>query len=441
MTYSKQSLLLGLGLFLLTVKVLAQEDVPKLEGTVGLQEVLDYALVQSPSIRQAQIDEQIGDREIKANIAGWYPQITASAAGAYNIKLQTNAIGDQLITFGQPYNSNVLLQVDQSLFNRDQLFASRTSKYYRNQLEEVIENAKINTVVDVTKAFYDILLSEEELKIIDENLQRLEKQYKDARTRYETGLVDKTDYQRAFITLTNSKSSRNRVMNSFDAKYSYLKQLIGHPDSLDFEITFDVKGAVEDIAQDAADPLMLENRVEYRLMQTQQSLNEIQTAYEKWNYLPQLSAYYRYNWMYFNQNFSDLYNQSYPTSAVGLNLSIPIFQGGKRVHRVKAAELQVERGKIDLENLTNQINTQYDAALASYNSSLYEWEIIRENMEMAENVYDIIKMQYDEGVKAYVDLVVAETDLQTAQINHINAFYQVLLSKLDLDQALGTINY
>lgn len=145
--------------------------------------------------------------------------------------------------------------------------------------------------------------------------------------------------------------------------------------------------------------------------------------------------------MYFNENFSDLYQQSYPTSAVGLNLSIPIFQGGKRVHQVKAAQLQVERGQVELQDLSNQINTEYETALAAYNSSLYEWEIIRENMEMAENVYDIIKMQYDEGVKAYVDLVVAETDLQTAQINHINAFYQVLLSKLDLDQALGSINY
>ncbi|WP_026955198.1 TolC family protein [Algoriphagus vanfongensis] len=441
MTYSKQSLLLSLGLFLSTIRVMAQEEIPKLEGQVGLQEVLDYAMIQSPTIRQAQLDEQIGDREIKANIAGWYPQITASAAGAYNIKLQTNAIGDQLITFGQPYNSNVLLQVDQNLFTRDQLFASKTSKYYRSQLEDVIENAKINTVVDVTRAFYSILLSEEELKIVEENLERLEKQYKDAKVRYETGLVDKTDYQRAFITLTNAKSNQNRVMNSFEAKYSYLKQLIGHPDNAEFTIAYDVKGAIDEIAQDSTDPLILENRVEYRLMQTQQSLNEIQTAYEKWNYLPQLSAYYRYNWMYFNENFSDLYQQSYPTSAVGLNLSIPIFQGGKRVHRVKAAQLQVERGQVELQDLSNQINTEYETALAAYNSSLYEWEIIRENMEMAENVYDIIKMQYDEGVKAYVDLVVAETDLQTAQINHINAFYQVLLSKLDLDQALGSINY
>ena len=438
--FKKRLLLVGLSIILISKSAYSQEESTVPQGVLTLDQVIEFALVQSPIIRQAQIDEEIGDRDIKSNLAEWYPQITASAAGAYNIKLQQQIIGDQLITFGQKYNSNVLFQVNQTLFNRDQLFASKSSKYYRQQLQQVIENARINTVVDVSKAFYSILLSEEQIKILDQNLDRLEKQYKDAFSRFEAGLVDKTDYQRASIALTNVKSDRNRVANSFEAKYDYLKQLVGYPDSLEFTIDFDVQGAAGKIGEDIADPLVMENRVEYRLMQTQQTLNEIQTNYEKWNYLPELSAYYRYNWNYFNNTFSDLYRTAYPISSVGVNLAIPIFQGGKRIHRVKAAELQVERGNIEIENLSNQIQTEYATALADYNSSIYEWQLIRENMEMAEDVYDIIKLQYDEGIKAYVELVVAETDLQTAQINHINAFYQVLEDKLDLERALGTIN-
>lgn len=436
----KRLLLAGMSIILLSKTAYSQEESTVPQGTLTLDQVVEYALVRSPIIRQAQIDQEIGERDIKSNLADWYPQITASAAGAYNIKLQQQVIGDQLITFGQPYNSNILLQADQTLFNRDQLFASKSSKYYRQQLQQVIKDARINTVVDVSKAFYSILLSEEQIRILDQNLDRLEKQYKDAYSRFDAGLVDKTDYQRASIALTNVKSDRNRVANSFDAKYDYLKQLMGYPDSLDFTIEFDTQGAEGKIGEDAADPLVLENRIEYQLLQTQQTLNEIQTGYEKWNYLPQLSAYYRYNWNYFSQDFSNLYNAAYPVSAVGLNLSIPIFQGGKRIHRVKSAELQVERGNVEIENLSNQIKTEYSTALADYNSSVYEWQLIRENMEMAEEVYNIIKLQYDEGIKAYVELVVAETDLQTAQINHINAFYQVLEDKLDLQRALGTIN-
>lgn len=433
-------LLVGLSILLYSNAAYSQEESEVPQGLLTLDQVIEFALVQSPIIRQAQIDQEIGDQDIKTNLANWYPQITASAAGAYNIKLQQQVIGDQLITFGQKYNSNVLLQADQTIFNRDQLFASRSSKYYRQQLQQVIEDAKINTVVDVSKAFYSIILSKEQIKILDQNLDRLEKQYKDAYSRFDAGLVDKTDYQRASIALTNVKSDRNRVANSFKTKYDYLKQLMGYPENSEFTIDFDLNGAAATIAQDSADPLLLENRIEYQLLQTQQTLNEIQTSYAKWNYLPELSAYYRYNWNYFNADFSDLYRAAYPISAVGVNLSIPIFQGGKRRHQVKSAELQVDRGLVEIENLSNQIKTEYSRALADYNSSVYEWKLIRENMKLAEEVYNIIKLQYDEGIKAYVELVVAETDLQTAQINHINAFYQTLEDKLDLEKALGTIN-
>lgn len=439
--FKKHTLLVGLGVLLFSTIGYSQEDQAVPQGELTLEEILEYSLLNSPIIRQSQIDQEIGDQEIKSALSGWFPQITASAGGAYNVKLQTQVIGDQLITFGQPWNSNLLFQVNQTLFNRDQLFASKTSKYYREQLEKVTENSRINTIVEVSKAYYDILLASEQLNVLDENLGRLQKQYQDAVSRYEAGLVDKTDYQRASIALANEKSDRNRVNTSFEAKYAYLKQLMGYPDEFDFTVEFNREKMLSEMLMDGTEPLVLENRVEFQLMRTQQTLNEIQTSYEKWNYLPELSANYRYNWLYFNQDFSNLYNQSYPTSSIGLSLSLPIFQGGKRLNRVRIANLQVERGEIDLENLTSQIKTEYEIALANYQSSLFEWEAIRENMEMAEEVYNIIKLQYDEGIKAYVDLVVAETDLRTAQINHLNAVYQVLESKLDLKKALGLIEY
>lgn len=435
----KYVLLAGMGILLISNPGFTQENPPTPQGELTLEEILDYSLVNSPLVKQSQIDQEIGDHEIKASLAAWYPQITLSGAGNYNIKLQTSVIGDQLITFGQPWNSNLLFQVNQTLFNRDQLFASKTSKYYREQLEKATENSRINTIVEVSKAYYDILLAEEQLNVLNENIARLEKQLKDAKNRFESGLVDKTDYQRASISYTNELSARNRIATSFDARYAYLKQLMGCPENFDFSVSFDREQMLSEIYMEVSTPLVLENRVEYQLMQTQQVLNEINFSYEKWNYLPQLSANYNYNWLYFNPEFSNLYSKAYPTSAVGLTFSLPIFQGGKRNHRVRVADLQIDRGEIDLQNLGNQIKTEYETALSTYQSDIYAWENIRENMELAEEVYDIIKLQYDEGIKAYVDLVVAESDLRTAQINHLNAIFQVLESKLDLEKALGLI--
>ncbi len=142
---------------------------------------------------------------------------------------------------------------------------------------------------------------------------------------------------------------------------------------------------------------------------------------------------------FFAPEFADLYSRSFPTSAVGLRVAIPLFQGGKRIQEVKLAQLQEDRAEVGLRNFEKQLNTEYETALANYEASYFDWQTLQSNQQLAEEVYNTIKMQYDEGVKAYVDLIVAETELRTAQLNNYNALFNVLSSKLDLMRALGQI--
>ncbi|KYG81877.1 outer membrane protein TolC [Roseivirga ehrenbergii] len=434
----KQFLLYGLLVFLVPKLTIGQGNQP-MNTKLSLDQILDYALENSPMIQQSLLDEEIGEHEIKSSLSGWLPQVTADFGASHNIKRQTQVIGDQLITFGQNYNSNLLFQVNQTLFNRDQFFASQTKGLVRSQLDQNTEGNKVNTVVMVSKAYYDILLTYEQLEILDENLNRLQKQYQDAKSRYESGLVDKTDYQRAGISLSNLKSDRNRVATSLDAKFAYLKQLMGFPLPNDLNLDFDYAAMEKETVMDTTEELMVQNRIEHQQMETQLSLFGLQTKYQKWSYIPKVSAYYSYNMLFFNNEFSDLYRKNYPTSVVGISVGVPIFQGGKRTQQIKIAELNEERLQLSKTNLESQINTEYETALAAYKSNLYEWESVKENMELAEEVYNIIKLQYDEGIKAYVDLIVAETELRTSQLNHYNALYKVLASKLDLKKALGNI--
>lgn len=436
MNISKHLMLVGIGLLLLPRLVIGQEE---RATPLSLEECLNYALANSPMIRQSQLDEQIGEREIRSNLSGWLPQVTANFNAAHNIKLQTQVIGGNLITFGQNYNSNLQLQVNQTIFGRDQFFASKSANVVRQQLDQSLLNSQINTVVAVSKAYYDILLTYEQIKILDENLNRVDKQFRDARSRYESGIVDKTDYQRASISLLNLKSDKNRVQNSLKAKHAYIKQLMGYPTEESLDLNFDYNTMEAEMEVNTQPELRIENRIEYKLMQSQMAVSDLRTQYEKLAFIPTVSAYYNHNWIFFNNQFNDLYQQSYPTSAVGLSFGVPIFQGTKRTQQIRISELNQEKNLVQMDNLKKQINTEYESALADYESSYVEWQNIKQNMEMAEEVYNIIKLQYDEGIKAYVDLIMAETELRTSQLNHYNALYKVLSSKLDLQKALGDI--
>ncbi|WP_332913759.1 TolC family protein [Algoriphagus boritolerans] len=108
-------------LFRLSPEVMAQDSKGQ-NSAMNLTDVLDYALKNSPMIQQSGIDQQIGERQIKSSLSGWLPQISTNYQVSNNLKLQTQPIGDQLITFGQPFASNLIFEVNQTLFNRDQFF-------------------------------------------------------------------------------------------------------------------------------------------------------------------------------------------------------------------------------------------------------------------------------------------------------------------------------
>ena len=408
-----------------------------------LQEVINYALKNKPLVQQSLIDEEIGERDIKSALSGWLPQVNGSGTLNHNLKQQTQILTtngeSSFLTFGGKNISSMVLQADQQILNAGLIQASKTAKYFRQQYKQTTENNKINTVVDVSKAFYDILTSKEQLNIINENIARLEKQYKDAQAQYEAGLVDKTDFQRAQISLSNSKADLKRTQELLKSKYAYLRELIGYTANKEFDLAYDRGEMEKNIFVDTAQVVSYPGRIEYRLLQTQRELQRINTSYNKLSYLPSLSGFYNYGWNYQSQQFNDLYDRVFPSSVIGLKLSLPIFQGGKRTQEIKKSQLQEKRIDLDLVNTRNQINTQYESAMATYKANLNDLNTSKENVEISRQVYNTIKLQYDEGIKTYLDLMTSETDLRTAQINYLNSLYNLLSSKLDVQQALGTI--
>ncbi|WP_114783925.1 TolC family protein [Botryobacter ruber] len=440
MKYLKQIKPLLLGLLLLPSLLQAQSSPQAPSGPLTLEQCISYALSNRPDVKQAQLDETIGERQIRASLSAWLPQLSARYTVLHNIKLQTAAFGDNVVTLGTRYNSNILLQADQTLYSNEVAVATRAARFTREQLDLNTLDTKINTVVAVSKAFYDVLLTQEQLRILEENIVRQEKQYRDARSRFESGLVDKTDYQRASITLANTRSDRKRTQESIKAKLALLKQLMGLSPETALDISFDQNLMQQQTLPDTTLQPDFANRVELQQLRTQQQLLKLNTSYYRWGFLPTVSAYINYNPIYLSNSFSDLYSVARPASAVGLQAAIPIFQGTKRLQNIRIAELEEEQLVLDMENTRSVINTEYQTALANYKSNYTDWLTLRENAEVAEEVYNIIKLQYDEGIKAYVDLIVAETDLKATQLNYYNALYRLLASKLDYQRAIGTIN-
>jgi outer membrane protein TolC len=191
---------------------------------------------------------------------------------------------------------------------------------------------------------------------------------------------------------------------------------------------------------DTNQQLDINNRIEYQLLQTQKNLQNVNVNYYKWGFLPSVSAVGAYNWVYLSNSFSTLYNNVYPNGYVGLTVNLPIFQGNKRLQNLSKARLQADRVDLDIANVKNSINTEYTTALGNYKSNYTNWQLLKQNVSLAKDVYKVVSLQYREGVKTYLDVIVAQSDLRTAELNYYNALFQLLSSKIDLEKALGTLN-
>ncbi|MEP7277836.1 MAG: TolC family protein [Bacteroidota bacterium] len=410
-------------------------------SSASLQNCVQYALKHQPLIQQSLLDEEITERAIRIRLADWYPQLNFNYNIQHNFQVQTSIIGGNPVKLGVNNTSYGQFGLTQAIFNKDVLLASRSAADVRKQARQTTVGNKIDIVVNVSKAFYDVLLTQQQISLDNETLNRLEKSLKNAHDQYTGGIVDKIDYKRATIALNNARAQKRQDQENLDAKYAGLRNQMGYPAGKTLDLVYDSTQLEKDVYTDTSQGLHYENRIEFQLLQTQKRLQASNLTYYKWGYLPVVNLFGNYNLNYLNNDLGKLYNQNYPNSFAGISLAFPIFQGGKRIQQIRQAELQLKRVDYDILSLQNNISAAYAQALASYKSYLNYYAILKDNLAIATDVYNTIQLQYKEGVKTYLDVIFAETDLRSAQVNYTNALYQVISSKLDVQKELGAIPY
>jgi hypothetical protein len=139
------------------------------DTVVTLKQCVEFALRNQPAVRQASIDEQINERNIKISLADWLPQVNGSGEYQHYFK-GSPASSSTTTTTSAPGTRNdefslLGLQASQVIYNNDVLQAAKAAKYSRQYYKENVFSSQVNVVSDVSKAFFDVLLSQKQLPI------------------------------------------------------------------------------------------------------------------------------------------------------------------------------------------------------------------------------------------------------------------------------------
>jgi outer membrane protein len=415
-----------------------------------LQDCINYAYEHQDTVINAKLSVQSTEYRIKEIIAGGLPQINAGATFQDYLKLPTTLLPGEFVgqpgtfipvTFGVKYQSNLTVDLNQLIFDGSYLVGLQARNTYRELSQRNLARTRIDANVNVTKAYYQVLVSDEQIKLLDANVAQLKQQLDETSARNKQGFVEKIDVDRLSYQYNALQTQRENVVRLLALNYQLLKFQMGMPIGSNLTLRdklADVK-LNENTADLNTDTTFYKNRVEYNLFESQVKLNGYDVKRRRAAFLPSLSAFGNITSSYQNNSLSSLYGNNFPASYIGLRLNVPIFSGGQRINLLRQTQITLQQSQNDLYRLKDALNLQASRARIVFFNGLQTLNSQRKNQELAREVLRVSKIKYEQGVGSSIEVTQAQTSLEDADNRYIQGLYDALLNKVELDKAYGRI--
>jgi len=442
----------------IAVKSYAQQAPPDTSYSFTVQDCINYAYQHQDSVVNAGLDIKSAEYKIKETFGQGLPQVNgaisfqdyiqppvtvgppfasilAGGSGNSNAPLVAYPFG------AVKYNNTYSLQATQLLFSGTFLVGLQAVKTYKELSQRSLVRTKIETNVNVTKAYYQVLVSNEQIKLLDANISQLKQQLDQTTQQNKQGFVEAIDVDRLTVQYNNLVTNRENTIRSLSLNYQMLKFQMGMPiyQSLTLKDKLEDINLDQKVVQNTLDTSFYHNRIEYSLLETDIKLNQLNVKSKKAEFLPTFSASGSYGGTFQENQIRYMYDHIYPSSYVGVNLNIPIFSGGQRHNQLKQLEISVQKAQNNLNDAKNGFSLQASSANITYFNSTQSLTTQKRSRELAQEVLKVAKIKYQQGVGSSIEVTQAETDLENADNQYIQALYNVLISKVDLDKAYGRI--
>ncbi|MBR5106607.1 MAG: TolC family protein [Bacteroidales bacterium] len=311
-----------------------------------------------------------------------------------------------------------------------------------DQVELAVEQAResrLGTVASVKQAFYGILFAKEAYNVYNSVYENAVENFRLTEMRYNAAKASELDLTRAKSNVAAAIPNLYNAENSVELALWQLKAVMG----VDLDRNIDIAGTLEEYAgqmfSDIAegDRASLDGNSQLRQLAQQAEMLSRQIRMQQYAYLPTLSLTFSYSYL----TQSDIFNLSqwkwFPSSTIGLSLSIPIFSGGQRYHAIKQTRVQADELELQRENAERQLRIGIRQSLGTMDTAMRTYDASKEALNTAEKAYDIAVKSYQLGKSTLTDLNNTELVLTQSRLAVSQAIYNFVIAKAGLEQTLG----
>ncbi|MDH3648365.1 MAG: TolC family protein [Saprospiraceae bacterium] len=426
---------------------------------LSLEQSIRYARENHNSVKDALLEIEDAKGNIKEFLSIGMPKVTGNVdlqhfidiptsiipqgsffAGDTDLSIPPNPAEDLEVQFGFKNNITASLDAEFLLFDGSFLVGLRAARLFKGVVEDQSAIAKEEVGENVAKSYLSVLVAQKNQEILEKNISNLQGILRETEVTYENGFVEKLDVDRLHLSLANLQIESERIESLVEISMNVLKFSMGYPmtEELRLSETFDdhLISEYEQETYAAAVP-DYHGRAQFVAVENAQKLNEINILRHKVGYVPTLRGFGTYSQILQGNKF--LQGIWFPTSLVGLTLSVPIYDGSEKSAKIQRARIARDQHALTIENVRRAIELEVSNAQLSFQNARKSVQSTTDNLSLAERIYETTQIKYREGVGSSLEVSRAESDLYQSQSNYINALYDLLVAKVDMEKALGTL--
>ena len=421
--------------------------------TLTLEEARRHALEHSHNIKTAHLDHKIADRQLWETAAIGLPQINGSVGYQYFTDIPTSLVPAEFfggepgefmeIQFGTEHNVTTALNINQLIFDGSYIIGLRAARVFSRLAQENLQKTENEVINTVTKTYYLALMTRDNISLVSQNLDNMEKSFQETKMLYEEGFTDRINVDQLRLTLSNMKNRLASLERQHQVTLNLLKFQIGieqkTPVRLEEELTKLFEQSL--IMEYKTGDFNPESHIDFRIMQSQEALSFKNLRRHQSAYLPNISAQFvrQESAMRGEFNIFDGSEPWFPTTFFGLNINIPIFSSGMRSSHVQQAKLELEKSKIHKNQVYQALKLEVSEAEAQFENALKQYINEKENLELANKILNQTTIKHREGLATSLELTQASDQMISTQANFLNAMFELLSAKNDLEKALGKL--
>ena len=416
--------------------------------SLSLDHALTLAKQKNTQLLNASLDVKHAKTQVSEVLSKGLPQINGNADFNHTFEVPTQIIpGDFVgqpgtniaVQFGVPFNANASIGVSQLLFDGTFFLGVKAS----SEFVKISELSKSATEIEVKEAVYKAYFM---ALIANQNLEQLKTSYKnmvqlqsETEAMYKAGFAEKLDVDRIILAVSNIDVTLTRLSNQTTLTQQLLLNSIGIDINQKIELTTPLPLTIDDnLSSSNFDP---NNRVEIKMLDQQQLLNELDLKRYKVGYMPSLYGNFSYGSSTFavEDQLSDIGNEWYGNGRYGIGLQLPLFDGFYKKSKIDQVRIKIKQNENNKSDALRGINLEINQALNSYKEAKKTLQLQEQNKQLAELIYNTTSTKFKEGVGSSFEAVSADNEFTQAKINYINALYELNVAQINLKKAYGTL--